>query len=85
MLHRRQSGGLRYYCCANTVHADNCRSVCEIETRIGGIKVSDPAVGVEGVAGVVELIVGSQLGSSLELGAGRDCMDPGVGFGGLLL
>lgn len=61
MLHRRQSGGLCYHRCANTINADNCRSVCKIETRIGGIKVSDPAVGVEGVAGVVELIVGGLL------------------------
>jgi hypothetical protein len=68
MLHRRQSRGLRYHRCADTVNADNCRSVCGIETRIGGIKVSDPAVGVEGVAGVVELIVGSQLGVFVGIG-----------------
>jgi len=59
MLHISQCGRLRYHRGANVVDADDCRRVCEIETGIGGIEISDPTIGVEGVASLVKLFAGS--------------------------
>lgn len=56
MLHRSQRRRLPLHHCANVVDTDNRRSVCEIETCVGGIEIGDAAVGVKGVAGVVELV-----------------------------
>lgn len=56
MLHRSQHGRLRYHRCANIVNTSDGRRICEIETGVGGIEIGNAAVGVEGVAGVVELV-----------------------------
>jgi len=59
MLHRSQRGRLRDHRCANVVYTDDSRRICEIETGVGGVEIGDPVIGVEGVAGVVELVVRS--------------------------